>query len=65
MSQSVQRYEHVEDMDKYHCTIEEREEYWKHILDGNLLFAGVDYPSILKEAETEADGENTAFYSIL
>lgn len=57
LSQSVQRYEEVEDMDKYHCTIEEREEYWKHILDGNLLFAGVDYPSILKEAEKEADGK--------
>jgi predicted GTPase len=56
LSQSVQRYEKESDMDKYHCTIEEREEYWKHILDGNLLFAGVDYPSILKEAEKEADG---------
>jgi len=58
LSQSVQRYEKVEDLDKYHCTIEEREEYWKHILEGNLLFAGVDYPSILKEAEKEADGKS-------
>jgi len=56
LSQAVQRYETVEDMDKYHCTIEEREEYWKHIVDGNLLFAGVDYPAILREAEKEADG---------
>jgi predicted GTPase len=56
LAQRVQRYEKESDMDKYHCTIEEREEYWKHILDGNLLFAGVDYPSILKEAEKEADG---------
>jgi predicted GTPase len=56
MSQRVQRYEKESDMDKHNCTIEEREEYWKHILDGNLLFAGVDYPSILREAEKEADG---------
>jgi predicted GTPase len=56
MAQRVQRYEQESDMDKYNCTIEEREEYWKHILDGNLLFAGVDYPSILREAEKEADG---------
>ena len=56
MSQRVQKYEEVSDMDKYDCTIEEREEYWKHILDGNLLFAGVDYPSILREAEKNADG---------
>ena len=42
-------------MDKYKCTIEEREEYFRHIEDGNLLFAGVDYPMILHEAEKEAD----------
>ena len=64
LSQSVQRYEKVSDMDKYKCTIEEREEYWKHILDGNLLFAGVDYPQILKEAEKEADGEFMILLSI-
>lgn len=56
MSQRCQRYETMEDMDKYHCTVEEREEYMRHIEDGNLLFAGVDYPMILKEAEKEADG---------
>jgi len=42
-------------MDKYHCTIEEREEYYRHIEDGTLLFAGVDYEMILREAEKEAD----------
>lgn len=36
-------------------TIEEREEYFGHILDGTLLFAGVDYPLILREAEKRAD----------
>jgi predicted GTPase len=54
-SQRCQRYETMEDMDKYHCTIEEREEYFRHIEDGNLLFAGVDYEMILREAEKEAD----------
>ena len=41
--QRCQRYERIEDMDKYHCTVEEREEYFRHIEDGNLLYAGVDY----------------------
>jgi len=54
-SQRCQRYEVEEDMDKYNCTIEEREEYFGHIRDGTLLFAGVDYPLILREAEKEAD----------
>jgi predicted GTPase len=45
----------MEDMDKYRCTIEEREEYYRHIEDGNLLFAGVDYEMILREAEKDAD----------
>jgi predicted GTPase len=35
--------------------LEEREEYFGHIRDGNLLFAGVDYPMILREAEKDAD----------
>jgi predicted GTPase len=55
LSMPVQRYEKMEDMDKYHCTIEEREEYFRHIEEGTLLFAGTDYPSILKEAEKDAD----------
>lgn len=42
-------------MDKYNCTIEEREEYYRHIEEGTLLFAGVDYEMILREAEKEAD----------
>lgn len=45
----------MEDMDKYDCTIEEREEYFRHIEQGTLLFAGVDYPMILREAEKDAD----------
>jgi len=53
--QICQRYEKYEDMDKYKCTIEEREEYEPLISESDLLFAGVDYQKILKEAEKEAD----------
>lgn len=55
LRQRCQRYETIEDMDKYDCTIEEREEYQLHIEAGNLLFAGVDYEMILREAEKDAD----------
>jgi predicted GTPase len=53
--QICQRYEIYADLDKYDCTIEEREEYEPLIEDSDLLFAGVDYQRILKEAEKEAD----------
>ena len=54
-SQIAQRYETLEDMDKYRCTIEEREEYEPMINMGVILYAGVDYGKILEQAETEAD----------
>ncbi|MDH4221266.1 MAG: GTPase, partial [Candidatus Bathyarchaeota archaeon] len=44
-----------EDLDKYECTIEEREEYEPHIDNGIVVYAGVDYERILREAEKEAD----------
>ena len=50
-----QRYETYNDLNSYHCTIEEREEYEPHIDMGNLVYAGVDYGEILKQAEKEAD----------
>ena len=50
-----QRYETYADLDRYNCTIEEREEYEPHIDRGNILYAGVDYQEILKRAEEEAD----------
>jgi predicted GTPase len=53
--QVCQRYATLEDMDRYECTIEEREEYELHIRAGNLLFAGIDYEQILRAAEKEAD----------
>ena len=54
-AQKVQRFAVLEDMDLHQCTIEEREEYEPHISRGNVLYAGVDYQSILEEAEKEAD----------
>lgn len=55
VKQSVQRFAKYEDLDKYHCTIEEREEYEPHIDRENILYAGVDYEQILQKAQKEAD----------
>ena len=54
-TQICQRYETLDDLDKYNCTIEEREEYEPMINMGVILYAGVDYEKILRQAETEAD----------
>ncbi|MGC8895554.1 MAG: cyclic 2,3-diphosphoglycerate synthase [Candidatus Bathyarchaeia archaeon] len=53
--QICQRFASYEDLDKYECTIEEREEYEPHIDNGIIVYAGVDYEKILREAEKEAD----------
>jgi predicted GTPase len=53
--QAVQRFARLEDCDRQHCTIEEREEYEQHINNGVVVYAGVDYARILAEAEKEAD----------
>jgi len=53
--QVCERFASYEDMAKYECTIEEREEYEPHIDAGNIVYAGVDYEKILREAEKEAD----------
>jgi predicted GTPase len=50
-----ERFASYEDLDKYECTIEEREEYEPHIDNGIIVYAGVDYGKILEEAEKEAD----------
>lgn len=67
--QACQRFASLADLDKHECTIEEREEYEPHIDRGTIVYAGVDYEMILKEAEKEADviiwdgGNNdTSFY---
>lgn len=51
----VERYEDYSDLDKYKCTIEEREEYEPLIDNGIVVYAGVDYEKILRAAEKEAD----------
>jgi predicted GTPase len=53
--QICQRFAELADMDRHECTIEEREEYEPHIEQGNVVFAGVDYEEILRQAEKEAD----------
>ncbi len=53
--QISERFATYEDLDKYKCTIEEREEYEPHIDLGAIIYAGVDYEKILREAEKEAD----------
>ena len=55
VAQKVQRFATLEDLDKHDCTIEEREEYEPHIVSGTVIYAGVDYEAILREAEKEAD----------
>ncbi len=55
IKQKVQRFATYEDMVAHECTIEEMEEYEPHISNGILVYAGVDYGAILKEAEKEAD----------
>ncbi len=54
-AQKLQRYEKTEDLKKYDCTIEEMEEYEPHIDRGRVIYAGVDYEAITREAEKEAD----------
>jgi len=54
-TQIVQRFATYEDLDKYNCTIEEREEYEPYIEMGGVIFSGIDYKKILLEAEKEAD----------
>ncbi|MBL8165646.1 MAG: GTPase [Anaerolineae bacterium] len=55
VAQSVQRFAEYDDLDEYECTIEEREEYEPYIDRGAVIYAGVDYGAILRQAEAEAD----------
>jgi predicted GTPase len=55
LDQRVQRFADYADLDTHECTIEEREEYEPHIDRGVVVYAGVDYEAILREAEKEAD----------
>lgn len=69
VKQKVQRYSSLKDLQKHECTVEEMEEYEPHITSGTIIYAGVDYEAILRQAEREADvivwdgGNNdTSFY---
>lgn len=53
--QAVQRFACLDDLDRHNCTIEEREEYEPHIVNGTVVYAGVDYEAILRQAEGESD----------
>ena len=53
--QVCQRFMSFDDLDAHNCTLEEREEYELHLALGNVVFAGIDYERILREAEKEAD----------
>jgi predicted GTPase len=55
-AQKVQRYAVVEDLAKHKCTVEEMEEYEPHVVRGNVIYAGVDYEAILREAEKDPSG---------
>ena len=68
-AEHAQRFGSLADLDKHRCTIEEREEYEPHIMEGTTVYAGVDYEEILRQAEKEGDvvlwdgGNNdTSFY---
>ena len=56
VAQRVQRYAELSDLEKHKCTIEEMEEYEPHIVRGNVIYAGVDYEAILREAENDPGG---------
>lgn len=56
VAQKVQRFATLDDLKKYHCTIEEMEEYEPHIVRGNVVYAGVDYEAILRAAENDPNG---------
>src|SRR5271165_6785170 len=69
VAQRAQRFATLADLDRYQCTIEEREEYEPHIIEGTTVYAGVDYEEVLGQAEREGDvilwdgGNNdTSFY---
>ena len=69
VAQRAERFATFADLERYECTIEEREEYEPHIMEGTTVYAGVDYEDILHQAEQEGDiilwdgGNNdTSFY---
>lgn len=55
VAQAVQRFASYDDLDHHHCTIEEREEFEPYIDRGLVVYAGIDYEAIVRQAEKEAD----------
>jgi predicted GTPase len=55
VKQAVQRFATYQDLEEQDCTIEEREEYEPHLDNGVVVYAGVDYERILRQAEEEVD----------
>ncbi|UCC73767.1 MAG: GTPase [Gemmatimonadota bacterium] len=55
VKQRVQRYETYEDLERHEVTIEEREEYEPHLNKGTIVYAGVDYEAVLRQAENDGD----------
>lgn len=55
-AQKVQRFATVADLEKHKCTVEEMEEYEPHVVRGNVIYAGVDYEAILRQAEKDPKG---------
>jgi predicted GTPase len=53
--QGVQRFATRADLARAACTVEEREEYEPHLGAGNIVYAGVDYVSIIEQAGQESD----------
>jgi len=53
--EAVQRFSSLDELDAANLTIEEREEYERHIIKGTVVYAGIDYEAILRQAEREAD----------
>jgi predicted GTPase len=55
-TQKVQRFAEIRDLEKNKCSVEEMEEYEPHIVRGNVIYAGVDYEAIVREAEKDPRG---------
>ena len=56
VKQKVQRFATIDDLKKHQCSIEEMEEYEPYVTRGNVIYAGVDYEAILRQAENDPDG---------
>src|SRR3989339_711685 len=56
VAQKVQRFAEISDLEKHKCTVEEMEEYEPPVVRGNVIYAGVDYEAILREAEKDPKG---------